>query len=82
MQFSVLISCTWPATSSFTRLPGKEYDLSFSHSQVAFVLVQIFHYLKITVSQLLVIIDCYHLFIFFYYYLPYLFACIYLYYIC
>ena len=32
---------------------------------MAFVLVQIFHYLKITVSQLLVIIDCCHLFIFF-----------------
>ena len=46
---------------------------------MAFVLVQISHYLKITVSQLLEMIDRCHLFIFFYYYLSYLFVYIYIY---
>ena len=40
----------------------------------AFVLIQIFHFLKITVSQLLEMIDGCHLFIFFYHYLSYLFV--------
>ena len=40
----------------------------------AFVLIQIFHFLKITVYQLLEFIDGCHLFIFFYYYLSYLFV--------
>ena len=40
----------------------------------ALVLIQIFHFLKITVSQLLEMIDGCHLFIFFYHYLSYLFV--------